>query len=86
MGFSTSNFVSQLAIFLDAQGGAILMGALFGPVAVGLYRLAERLVSSVTSVTTSSIQAVSLPEFSRLQDNPAELRKSIISSFVWRQR
>ncbi len=79
MGFSTSNFVSQLAIFLDAQGGAILMGALFGPVAVGLYRLAERLVSSVTSVTTSSIQAVSLPEFSRLQDNPAELRKSIIS-------
>lgn len=77
MGFSTSNFVSQLAIFFDAQGGAILMGALFGPVAVGLYRLAERVVSSVSAVATSSIQAVSLPEFSRLQDNPDELRSSI---------
>jgi O-antigen/teichoic acid export membrane protein len=79
MGFSTSNFVSQLAIFFDAQGTAILMGAFFGPVAVGLYRLAERLVSSVTTVTTSSIQAVSLPEFSRLQDQPEELRRSIIT-------
>jgi PST family polysaccharide transporter len=30
-------------------------------------------------VATSSIQAVSLPEFSRLQDKPEELRKSILT-------
>ena len=40
MGFSTSNFISQLAIFFDAQAGAILMGTLFGPIPVGLARLA----------------------------------------------
>jgi O-antigen/teichoic acid export membrane protein len=79
MGFSTSNFISQLAIFFDAQAGAILMGTLFGPIPVGLYRIAERLVSSVTAVATSSIQSVSLPEFSRLQDRPEELRKSILT-------
>jgi len=79
MGFSTSNFISQLAIFFDAQAGAILMGTLFGPIPVGLYRIAERLVSSVTSVATSSIQSVSLPEFSRLQDKPDELRRSIMT-------
>ena len=86
MGFSTSNFVSQLAIFFDAQGGAILMGALFGPVAVGLYRLAERVVSSVSAVATSSIQAVSLPEFSRLQDKPDELRQILLRVSVWLRR
>jgi O-antigen/teichoic acid export membrane protein len=79
MGFSTSNFVSQLAIFFDAQSGAILMGALFGPIPVGLYRIAERLVNSVTAVATTSIQSVSLPEFSRLQDKPEELRASIMT-------
>lgn len=79
MGFSTSNFVSQLAIFFDAQSGAILMGSLFGPIPVGLYRIAERLVNSVTAVATTSIQSVSLPEFSRLQDKPEELRVSIMT-------
>jgi len=77
--FSFANFAAQLAIFFDGQSGAILMGALFGPVAVGLYRLAERLVNSVSAVTTSSIQSVSLPEFSRLQDKPEELRKSVLT-------
>jgi O-antigen/teichoic acid export membrane protein len=77
--FSFSNFTAQLAIFADAQGGAILMGTLFGPVTVGLYRVAERVVSSVSAVATSSIQTVSLPEFSRHQDNPAALRKSVLT-------
>jgi PST family polysaccharide transporter len=79
MHFSISNFVGQFAIFADQQAGSILLGIFFGPVAVGLYRIAERLVNSVVAMATSSIQAVSLPEFSRHQDNPVELRKSAIS-------
>ena len=77
LGFSFSNLAAALAVFVDGQGGAIVMGALFGPVAVGLYRLAERVVSSVSSVAVSSIQAVSLPEFSRLQNDPAALKRSV---------
>lgn len=79
MHFSVSNFIGQFAIFTDAQAGSILLGIFFGPVAVGLYRIADRLVSSVVAMATSSIQAVSLPEFSRHQDNPSELRKSALS-------
>jgi polysaccharide transporter, PST family len=79
MHFSVSNFIGQFAIFADQQAGSVLLGIFFGPVAVGLYRIAERLVNSVVAMATSSIQAVSLPEFSRHQDNPAELRKSAIS-------
>lgn len=77
--FSGSNFLAQLGTFADLQSGAILLGALFGPVAVGLYRLAERLVSAVQAIATSSIQAVSLPEFSRVQDQPEELKKSVLT-------
>jgi O-antigen/teichoic acid export membrane protein len=77
--FSFSNFAAQLAIFFEGQSGAVLMGILFGPVAVGLYRLAERLVSSVSAITTTSIQSVSLPEFSRLQDKPEQLSSSVLT-------
>jgi O-antigen/teichoic acid export membrane protein len=79
VSFSSSNFAAQLGVFADLQSGAILLSILFGPAAVGLFRLAERVVSSVLSIGTSSIQAVSLPEFSRLQDKPEELRKSVLT-------
>lgn len=79
LGFSIPNFMAQLANFTDVQAGAILLGLFFGPIAVGLYRLADRFSNCVVVMATSSIQAVSLPEFSRLQDNPAELRKSALS-------
>jgi polysaccharide transporter, PST family len=79
MAFSIHNFVGGIGGFADLQAGAILLGLLFGPVAVGLYRLADRLMGSVVSMATTSIQAVSFPEFSRLQDQPEELRRSAIS-------
>lgn len=79
MSFSIHNFVAQLGIFADMQASSILLGVLFGPVAVGLYRLADRLMGSVVAMATSSIQAVSLPEFSRVQDQPEELKKSALS-------
>lgn len=79
VGFSVQSFLGGLGTFADMQIGAILLGILFGPVAVGLYRLAERLTNSVTAMATTSIQSVSLPEFSRLQDQPVELGTSAIS-------
>jgi O-antigen/teichoic acid export membrane protein len=79
MSFSLSNFSAQLGIFADMQAASILLGLLFGPVAVGLYRIAERITNGIIIVATSSIQAVSLPEFSRLQDKPLELRKSALT-------
>lgn len=77
--FSIWTFVAQLANFVDMQAASILLGIFLGPVAVGLYRLADRLVTSVVSMATASIQAVSLPEFSRHQDNPEQLRKSALT-------
>jgi len=77
--FSVHTFLGGLGTLADSQIGSILLGLLFGPVAVGLYRLAERLMGSVVSMATASIQGVSLPEFARLQDQPKELTKSVLS-------
>ena len=79
MGFSIPNFIAQLGIFTDGQAGSVVLGLLFGPVAVGLYRVADRVMSSVITVAMASIQSVSLPEFARLQDKPDELRKSALT-------
>jgi O-antigen/teichoic acid export membrane protein len=78
LGFSLSNFAAQLGIFADTQAGTILVGLFFGPVPVGLFRLADRIVTAVVAACTSSIQAVSLPEFSRLQDQPSEVHRSAL--------
>jgi O-antigen/teichoic acid export membrane protein len=79
MSFSISNFIAQLGIFADMQAASVLIGLLFGPLAVGLYRLADRVMSSVMTTATASIQTVSLPEFARLQDKPEQLRRSALS-------
>jgi PST family polysaccharide transporter len=78
-GFSVSNFIAQLGIYADLQAASALLGLLFGPVAVGLYRIADRVANSVVVIAMSSIQSVSFPEFARLQDNPGELHKSALT-------
>jgi len=79
MGFSVPNFTAQLGIFAGSQADALILGLMFGPIAVGLYRVADRVVNSVVAMATSSVQAVSLPEFSKVQDVPEKLRNSVLT-------
>jgi O-antigen/teichoic acid export membrane protein len=79
LGFSVPNFTASLANFADVQAGAIVLGFFFGPVAVGLYRIADRVVSGVVTMTMQSIQTVSFSEFSRVANRPEELRKSVLT-------
>ena len=79
MGFSIPNFMAQLGIFAGSQADSLILGLMFGPVAVGLYRVADRVVYSVVAMATSSVQAVSLPEFSKVQDFPEKLRSSVLT-------
>lgn len=78
-GFSASNFVAKLGVFASSQADSLLLGLFFGPLAVGLYRFAERIMNTVLTLASSSLQAISLPEFSRWQDRPAALRGSVLS-------
>jgi O-antigen/teichoic acid export membrane protein len=76
---SLSNLLSRVGVFFSGQSDGLLMGLFFGPMAVGLYQLANRLMSTVLTTTTGSIQIVSLPQFSRFQHQPAELRESVLA-------
>jgi O-antigen/teichoic acid export membrane protein len=55
------------------------MGLFFGPVTVGIYRLADRFVDVLLEVTMRPVGAVSLPVFSRLQNDSEGLRRSVAS-------
>jgi PST family polysaccharide transporter len=77
--FSASTLLGRTGNFVNTQSDALLIGLFFGPVAVGLYRLADRLVTMVHQVATTSLQAASFPHFSRLQDKPIDLRKAVLS-------
>jgi O-antigen/teichoic acid export membrane protein len=79
LAFSTRSFAGNLGFFVNNQLDALLIGLFFGPVPVGLYRLAGRITSTIVSVGTSSLQAASFPQFCRLQDKPDELRQSVLT-------
>jgi PST family polysaccharide transporter len=67
--FSGASAVGSIGVFLNNRSDVLLMGLFFGAAAVGLYRLASRIVESVANLLMVSLQAVALPEFSRYQDD-----------------
>lgn len=77
--FSVGNFIAIMAVFTDVQASAVVLGLFFGPLALGLYRIADRIMSSVVNMAMSAIQSASLPEFSRLQHEPENLRRSVLT-------
>ncbi len=66
LSFSAGVFLAKIGLFIVRWSDVLLMGFFFGPVAVGLYRLAARLVNTVVEVAMQPLQAVALPHFSRV--------------------
>jgi O-antigen/teichoic acid export membrane protein len=77
LGYSANVFVANVGGFVNRRADALLLGLFFGPAAVGLYRLADRLVDNVLELAMRPIGVVSLPVFSRLQNDPEGLRRSV---------
>lgn len=67
LGFSAGSSLASFGVFVNNRSDALLIGLFFGPAAVGLYRFASRWVDMLIEVSVRSLQAVSLPELSRLQ-------------------
>jgi PST family polysaccharide transporter len=72
-GFSRANLLVRLGIFAGQQGDAMLVGLYLGPTAVGIYRLATRVVGLGMQLGAQSLQTVSLPALSRSQHDPAAM-------------
>lgn len=69
--YSTRAASSSLGLFIGGRVDVLLTGLFFGPVIVGLYRLAQRLTATAVDVTARGMQAVALPGLSGVQDDPA---------------
>ena len=79
LGFSVGSFLASIAVFIGNRADDILTGLFFGPVAIGLYRFAYRLVDTIVDGLSRSLQSVALPELSRLQDRKAEFADRMVS-------
>jgi|GEM_PF-704779 len=78
-GFSFWVLIAQIGTFVQRRSDALLIGLFFGPAAVGIYRLGDRLISTVIELATRPFVMVVLPHFSKLQSNFVELRKAIMN-------
>ena len=78
--FSVVVFSGDLAVYLNRRADAVLIGFFLGPTVVGFYRLAARLVEMLLELTVRPVQAIALSRFSRVQDEPDELRAAVRSS------
>ncbi|MEE8142834.1 MAG: lipopolysaccharide biosynthesis protein [Planctomycetota bacterium] len=78
LAFSFLTFLAKVGLFLRNQSTVLLAGILLGPVAVGLYRLADRLRNTIMQLTLTPLYDVALPELSQLQDQPGLLRDNVL--------
>jgi teichuronic acid exporter len=77
LGFSLHVFAANLGGFVNRRSDTLLVGVVFGPVVVGIYRLADRLVDFVLELTTRPLGLVALPLFARLERDREELRSAV---------
>lgn len=76
-GFAFKSFLGQLGIFFQHNVDGIVMALYFGPAALGIYRFNARLIEMVLKFLPRAMQMVSLPHFSKLQDDHPELLRNL---------
>lgn len=81
--FSGKVFLASLAGFFHSQSDALLIGLFFGPTAVGIFRLGDRLVRMVLKLLTRAVQVVALPHFATFQHDKEQLKSALVS--CWRK-
>ena len=74
MAFGASLAVTQLIWMLLVRMQDLFIGSFFGPAAVGVYRIAWRVIELIANMLLGPISSVSLVTFSRMQSEPERLR------------
>jgi polysaccharide transporter, PST family len=70
----------RLLIYFNRRADEFLIGVFLGPAALGFYTIGSRMLRMLIQVTSSLIDRVSFPLYSRLQDNPERLRRAYYKS------
>lgn len=66
----------NLLSFVNTRADDFLIGYFLGPVALGYYSIAYRVLTLMTQLLTNTSNQVALPTFSRLQDDREQFRKA----------
>ena len=77
LSFSSGVMMTKVGLFLANRIDALVIGLFMGPLVAGLYRLAERTVTTLQDFVTRPLSLVSLPEFSKFQDDRDALANRI---------
>lgn len=73
LGFSTGSFLSSLGVFVNNMADVVVVGHIFGPLIVGVYRFGARLVEVLEGLTSRPVRSLALPDLAPAQDDPPEL-------------
>ena len=72
--FGASLAVTQLVWMMLVRVQDLFIGSFYGPAAVGIYRIAWRVIELIANMLLGPVSSVSLVTFSRLQSEPERLR------------
>ncbi len=71
--YSSHSFGSSLLTLVNRRSDDLIVGSFLGPVALGFYTVAHRILLVVESTVTLVVQRVAFPTFSRLQTQPERM-------------
>lgn len=74
--FGRSVIGARTMDFVNRRSDSVLIGVFLGPVALGYYTVASKIVLVLTESLMKVITSVSLPVFSRMQRNVEQLRRT----------
>lgn len=77
-GFGSNVVLVTLLNFLNRRADDLLIGAVLGARALGIYSIAYKLLLLVTDVMTRAIDAVAFPVFSRVQLDPERMKRGYL--------
>ena len=80
LGFGSNVVGFRLLIYFTRRADELLIGAFLGPAALGFYTVGYRMLRMLIQVTSSLIDRVSFPLYSKLQDKPARLKVAFYKS------
>jgi O-antigen/teichoic acid export membrane protein len=78
--FGGQSLLGSLQLQLRNHGAVFIIGALAGPVTLGYWTIAGRMVFVVVDVFSAVVGAVAHPVFARLQDTPERLGRALATS------
>ncbi|WP_418285042.1 lipopolysaccharide biosynthesis protein [Halorubrum sp. DTA46] len=71
---------SSILYFLYSEGDDAFVGWFLSATALGFYQYAYRIADTPSSEVSEILASVSFPAYSKLQDNPAELRQALLAT------